>query len=99
MSNRMRWKAIVVLFAIHACVGRAATWGPSYFPNVPLTTQHGNTVRFYDDLLKGKKVVINFIYTRCGDSCPLETARLSQVARILGVRMGRDVFFYSISVD
>jgi protein SCO1/2 len=77
----------------------AAHWGADYFPNVPLTDQNGNTLRFYDDLLKDKKVIVNFIYTRCGDSCPLETARLGQVARILGDRMGRDIFFYSVSVD
>jgi protein SCO1/2 len=77
----------------------AVTWGANYFPNIPLTTQDGKTVHFYDDLLKDKKVVINFIYTRCGDSCPLETARLAQVQRILGDRMGRDIFFYSFSVD
>src|ERR1700681_523869 len=77
----------------------AATWGANYFPNIPLTTQDGKTVNFYDDLLKDKKVVINFIYTRCGDACPLETARLAQVQRILGDRMGRDIFFYSFSVD
>jgi protein SCO1 len=78
---------------------RAASWGANYFPNVSLTTQEGKKVHFYDDLLKDKRVVINFIYTRCGDSCPLETARLAQVQRILGERMGRDVFFYSFSVD
>jgi protein SCO1/2 len=77
----------------------AVTWGANYFPNISLTTQDGKTVRFYDDLLKDKKVVINFIYTKCGDSCPLETARLAQVQRILGDRMGRDIFFYSFSVD
>src|SRR5712691_5690431 len=77
----------------------AATWGANYFPNIPLTTQDGKTVHLYDDLLKDKKVVINFIYTRCGDSCPLETARLAQLQRILGDRMGRDIFFYSFSVD
>ena len=77
----------------------AATWGASYFTNILLTTQDGKTVHFYDDLLKDKKVVINFIYTRCGDSCPLETARLAQVQRILGDRMGREIFFYSFSVD
>jgi protein SCO1/2 len=77
----------------------AAAWGANYFPNIPLTTQDGKTVHFYDDLLKDRKVVINFIYTRCGDSCPLETARLAQVQRILGERMGRDIFFYSFSVD
>ena len=74
-------------------------WGANYFPNVPLITQDGKTVHFYDDMLKGKIVVINFIYTECGETCPLETAKLGQVAKILGDRMGKDIFFYSISVD
>ena len=74
-------------------------WGRDYFPNVQLITQTGQTVRFYDDLLKGKSVVINVIYTRCRDRCPLETAKLAQVQRLLGSRMGTDIFFYSISID
>jgi len=74
-------------------------WGAGYFPNVPLVTQDGRTVRFYDDLLKGKSVAVNVIYTRCKDECPLETARLVQLARTFGDRMGRDIFFYSISID
>ncbi|HEX3154451.1 MAG TPA: SCO family protein [Candidatus Angelobacter sp.] len=73
--------------------------GATYFTNTPLVTQNGNTVHFYDDLLKGKSVVINFIYTECGDSCPLETAKLAQVQRLLGERVGKDIFFYSISID
>ena len=74
-------------------------WGAEYFPNVPLITQTGKTVRFYDDLLKGKSVVVNVIYTRCKDRCPLETAKLAQVQRLLADRVGRDIFFYSISID
>ena len=77
----------------------AATWGANYFPNVQLTTQDGKTVRFYDDLLKGKRFIINLIYTECGDSCPLETARLTQVKKLLGDHLGRDIFFYSLSID
>jgi len=77
----------------------ASPGGPGYFPNAPLTTQDGNVVHFYDDLLKGKSVVINLIYTRCSASCPLETAKLSQVQRLLGGRVGKDIFFYSISID
>jgi protein SCO1/2 len=76
-----------------------SAWGANYFPNVPLVTQDGKTVHFYSDLLKGKMVVINFIYTKCRDSCPMETAKLAQVQRLLGDRVGRDVFFYSISID
>lgn len=84
------------------CAGRASAggpWGADYFPNVPLITQDGATVRFYDDLLKGKSVAINLIYANCTDECPLETARLLQVRRLLGDRVGKDLFFYSISID
>jgi protein SCO1 len=77
----------------------AGPWGADYFPNVPLVTQDGKVVRFYDDLLKGKSVAINLIYTHCTAACPLETAKLTQVQRILGDRVGKDVFFYSISID
>ena len=74
-------------------------WGANYFPNVPLTTQDGKTVHFYDDLIKGKIVAINLIYTTCKYACPLETARMRQVQQVLGDRMGKDVFFYSITID
>jgi protein SCO1/2 len=86
---------ILCLHGAHA----ATRWGADYFPDVTLTTQDGVQVRFYDDLVKGKAVAINVIYTSCADECPLETARLAQVQRLLGDRMGRDVFFYSISID
>lgn len=77
----------------------AVSWGANYFPNVLLTTQDGKEVRLWDDLLKDRSVVINFIYTRCSASCPLETAKLAEVQRLLGDRMGRDVSFYSFSID
>lgn len=74
-------------------------WAGGYFPNVPLLTQDGKTVRFYDDLVKDKVVAINFIYAHCREACPVETANLRRVQELLGDRMGRDVFFYSISID
>jgi protein SCO1/2 len=77
----------------------ATPYGPDYFPNVPLTTQDGKTVRFYDDLLKGKSVAINLFYTSCQDVCSLETASLVQVQKLFGDRMGKDIFFYSIAID
>ena len=74
-------------------------WGETHFPNVELTTQNGKKVRFYDDLIKGKVVAIELIYTTCKYNCPLETARMVQVQKLLGDRMGKDVFFYSISIE
>src|SRR5579884_234499 len=102
-------KAVTVMLAAMISLGailvlnpmqlRASGPGEAYFTNTPLVTQDGETVHFYDDLIKGKSVVINFIYTECLDSCPLETARLAQVQRMLGDRVGKDIFFYSISID
>jgi protein SCO1/2 len=78
---------------------RAAEWHGNYFPNVVLTDQDGKKHRFYDDLLKGKIVTINFIYTNCKDVCPSDTAQLSRVQALLGDRVGRDMHMYSITVD
>ena len=92
--------ALLLLAAISIFnAGAANRWGANYFPNVPLTTQDGTTVHLYDDLLKGKTVVVSLFYSECQDSCPLETARLVQVQHMLGDHMGKDVFFYSISID
>lgn len=74
-------------------------WGADYFPNVTLTNQNGEQVRFFDDLIKDKIVAINFIYTSCPDSCPLETAQLVRVQKLLGDRVGEEIFFYSITID
>lgn len=71
----------------------------SRFPNMALTTHEGKTVRFYDDLVQDKTVVIHFMYTKCTDSCPLTTANLAQVQTALAPRVGRDLFLYSITVD
>lgn len=93
------WSGVTVMTNLRASSGDTHHWGPDYFPNVELTTQDGDTVRFYDDLLKGKAVAINLMYTTCQDECPLETARLVQVQRQLGSRVGKDLFFYSITID
>ena len=70
-----------------------------YLPNIALRTHENETVRFYDDLVKGKVVVISFMYTGCDHICPLTTANLIGVQEILGDRVGRDVFLYGITLD
>lgn len=74
-------------------------WGADYFPNVPLVTQDGETVRFFDDLIKDKVVTINLVYTSCPNMCSLVTARLAKVQKLLGDRVGKDIFMYSITID
>jgi copper(I)-binding protein/cytochrome oxidase Cu insertion factor (SCO1/SenC/PrrC family) len=93
------WFCAIALVLAGFANGAAARWGADYFPNVPLTTHDGKTVRFFDDLLKDKVVAVNFIYTHCPDTCPLETAQLVKVQQIMGDRVGKDVHFYSITID
>ncbi|TMA35620.1 MAG: SCO family protein [Deltaproteobacteria bacterium] len=70
----------------------------SRLPNVPLRTHEGKTVRFYDDLIRGRIVTVNFMYARCQNICPGMTSNLSMVQRALGDRVGRDIFMYSITL-
>lgn len=74
-------------------------WSAGYFTNTPVVTHDDKKLRFYEDLIKDKIVVVNFIYTSCRDVCSLATARLAQVRQMLGDRVGRDIFFYSITLD
>jgi protein SCO1/2 len=69
------------------------------FANVPLVTHEGKVVKFYDDLIKNKTVMINFMYASCGDICPGMTVNLKQVQKELGDRVGKDIFMYSISIE
>jgi protein SCO1/2 len=70
-----------------------------YFPNHVLLTQDNRPVRFFDDLLKGKTVLINFVFTTCAGVCPPMTANLAKVQEYLGDRVGRDINMITISVD
>jgi protein SCO1 len=69
------------------------------FSNVTLYTQHGRAVHFYDDLIKNKTVVINLMYSGCGEICPANSAELAKLNDILGTRMGREVSMLSLSID
>jgi len=70
-----------------------------YFPDCVLLTQDGEPRRFYEDLVRGKLVLIQFFFTRCEGVCPGVTGTLVGVQEALGERLGRDVFLLSISLD
>lgn len=89
----------MALALLSAGAASAASWHGDWFPNVVLTDQDGRKLKFYDDVIKGKIVALNFIYTKCKDVCPADTAQMLQVSTLLGDRVGKDVFFYSISID
>lgn len=87
----------VFLFGIQSTFAARKT--ADYYTNAPLVNQDGKIMRFYDDVIKGKVVAINFMFTSCEDSCPLETAKLRFVKQLLGEHVGKNVHMYSITVD
>jgi len=96
--NKIFQILLIIYFGIQFSFSEAR-WGADYFPNYTLTDHTGKNIKFFDDLIKDKIVAINFIYTSCPDSCPLETAQLVKVQNIMADRLGKDVFVYSISID
>ena len=75
-----------------------ASPGVTRYTNAVLRTQDNQEVRFYDDLIRGKQAVINFMYAECHGACPMVTRTLITTYNTLKERMGKDLFFYSITV-
>ena len=69
--------------------------GPA--PQFTLTSQDGKPVALAD--LRGKAVVVAFIYTQCPDICPMLTQKMVEIQDELGADFGTKVAFVSISLD
>jgi cytochrome oxidase Cu insertion factor (SCO1/SenC/PrrC family) len=70
-----------------------------WFTDLPVLDQAGNRLRFFSDVLEGKLVVVDFIFTRCTSICPLLTSTMKGVREQLSDLMGDEVRLVSISVD
>jgi protein SCO1/2 len=74
---------------------RLSKIGPA--PAFTLTAQDGQQLALNE--LRGKVVVVTFIYTACADACPLLTAKMAALQDDLGSDFGPKIFFVSITVD
>ena len=71
---------------------------PEYFPNVAVLTHTGRRARFYEDLLRDRVVLIHFL-SEVDAEHDTVSENLAKAQALLGDRMGRDVFFYSIATQ
>ena len=69
-----------------------------YFPNLVLTDQNGRKLKFYDDLVKDKIVIFNMFYAQCQGVCTPITRNLVRLQKVLGDRVGKDMFMYSFTL-
>jgi protein SCO1 len=95
--------SLAAILTLSACGDREARGdypaanGNNCLPDVSLVDQHGSAVSLAS--LKGKPVLIDFIYTSCASTCPLLTAKMAAIAHELGPALGADVRIVSITLD
>ena len=77
----------------------AAQQPATAIPDVPVLDQNGKRLNFYSDLVRGRTVAIDFIYTECTTICPMQTTHLRMVQDRLAARIGKDIALISISID
>jgi protein SCO1/2 len=86
------------LFTAAGCHSGSTANGPaSVLTDTKLVDQNGNSVELSS--LKGKPLVVDFIYTSCPGPCLMETAKFANVALRLGNDLGSKVTLVSITVD
>jgi protein SCO1 len=107
-SNKRAWLRSIgrgALLPLGLAVGAtpslhaAPSPGANYFPNFVVQTHDGRRLRFYDDVVRGKVVVVNMMYTVCTGICPGNTANLREVQKELGSRLGKEVFMVSMTLQ
>ena len=94
---------LAAMLALSACGNREARGdypaanGNDCLPEVSLLDQHGASISLAS--LKGKTVLMDFIYTSCASTCPMLTAKMAAIAHQLGPALGTDVKIVSITLD
>jgi protein SCO1/2 len=98
--------SLALAFMAIGCQGRKQQPPPGIFgpgtdayclPSASFVDQHGDTINFAS--LKGKWILVDFIYTRCPGPCELMTNKLVQAANHLTADLGKNIEFVSITLD
>jgi protein SCO1/2 len=107
-------KIVIAVTALLALLALAPAWGQDakapaaapaespahkYFGDVKLVNQDGKEMSLYTDLMQGKTVVINAMFTTCTGACPVMSGTMAKIQDHLGDRVGKDVRLISITVD
>ena len=78
---------------------RSPLVSPKPIPDVEVLDQEAKPLHFYSDLIKGRKVIVNFIFTSCNYVCPLQGANFAKLQAALGDWSRKDVSLVSVSID
>jgi protein SCO1 len=68
-------------------------------PDIEVTDQDNHKLHFYRDLVQGKTVAINFIFTTCTTICPPMTANFASVQKRMLEHGDKNLHLISVTVD
>jgi len=71
----------------------------TYFTDVKLVNQSGETQRLYGDLLKDKVVIIHSFFSTCKSGCPVAMQLMAGIQQRFHKQMGKQLHILSISLD
>jgi protein SCO1/2 len=92
------WRMLAAVALLAQATGCAVDLGPQPLPAFTLTNQEGQVVRA--EALRGRTVIVSFIFATCRDACPLVTSQLVRAqAELRAAGLGPAVRFVSITVD
>lgn len=83
-----------MMLALALVLSTVAAYQPRV-PDVEVVTQDGRRVHFYSDLVQGRTVAINFVFTNCSTICPVSGALFADLQK----RSDRGVHLISVSID
>lgn len=86
-------RALFILFLSLSAFAETATFTPE-IPDVDVVTHEGKKVRFYSDLVQGRVVAVNFVFTNCSTICPTSGALFAALQK-----QNDRVHFISVSID
>lgn len=98
IRNFDNWLTCLTFSAVSALVAICPVQAQT-LPDVQVIDQFGHKLRFYHDLVQGRVVAVDFLFTSCGTVCPMLGATFAKVATQLGERAGNDISLISISID
>jgi protein SCO1/2 len=98
---KFRVFAILILFVFSCLLQGQDQLAPVALsvPDIEVVNQDGQHVRFNSQVIEGRIAIVTGFFTTCSSMCPITQEKLSQVAKLLGQRLGKEVVIVSVSVD
>lgn len=97
MTRRRDIGGLLLGGAALSLTGGVRALGPSV-ADVVVRDQHDRPLHFYRDLVKGRIVAVNFVFTGCSAVCPIMGASFAKLQTLLGPQAG-EVSLVSVSLD